>query len=642
MRRQGPAATLPKPSREALESMKRPDLQKLCKASATPLAELSCDFGLRANLKSEAMIDMILGAPEPGAPRSRSASVAATRNDATRSRERSTGSMIIHDGSEDEALSPTQDPQSAPDPEPSASRPTRTRKAKDTQFRLGVGRPVVAGGNGARAVTRAKSRRGKARSFQTTEVPIPEESEPLGAEGSPLRESDRNVAACSPTHKDKPLAVSPDHGTSNVQERAETQDTTVHPVLNVPTAAPVTSSDTFNGLNEYVANLLRPLEERIRTQASEVERLTVQMAGTEELKRTVESMTVELEALRLQVTNMDTRVTSIQDRMDATDAAYSQLPSTPKFSTPIVTPAIPRHAVISPMDEDNPGVDSSSLGKRLRASPRGGESERPNLPEEYVEGSPEKKRVRLTTPESSARGSRVRDLQEARSVAGPSSQGDGELQASGLSAAFTIFTGPSDDRNDAQPGPRSSQRLTITSAATSENRPSMPDNYEFSFGSTAWDPVASTPYVAHFPHPQVPQSPTPVMPPSSSSYGHTIERHGRRERLDLFHPLGTPGRPRIRSSDAGTSSLASGFINPASLMRTPSPPHERKVSSNDVGATLGLGRPIIPETPAPPVRRTMYGTELDNDSRFGDFGVEGVATGFWNPGKYNPTSEDFE
>ena len=40
--------------------------------------------------------------------------------------------------------------------------------------------------------------------------------------------------------------------------------------------------------------------------------------------------------------------------------------------------------------------------------------------------------------------------------------------------------------------------------------------------------------------------------------------------------------------------------------------------------------PVPPETPAPRMKqRTMYGTELDADTRFGDFGVEGVAMGFW-------------
>ena len=36
--------------------------------------------------------------------------------------------------------------------------------------------------------------------------------------------------------------------------------------------------------------------------------------------------------------------------------------------------------------------------------------------------------------------------------------------------------------------------------------------------------------------------------------------------------------------------------------------------------------PMPPDTPAPPMKRTMYGTELEMDTRFGDFGIEGVAT----------------
>lgn len=51
------------------------------------------------------------------------------------------------------------------------------------------------------------------------------------------------------------------------------------------------------------------------------------------------------------------------------------------------------------------------------------------------------------------------------------------------------------------------------------------------------------------------------------------------------------------------------------------------LSSNAVG--MGMGMASIPETPAAPMPRTMYGTELEGDTRFGDFGVEGVATGFW-------------
>jgi hypothetical protein len=40
-------------------------------------------------------------------------------------------------------------------PPPLASSAPRTRKAKDTQYRLGVGRPTIAGGSGARAVTKS-------------------------------------------------------------------------------------------------------------------------------------------------------------------------------------------------------------------------------------------------------------------------------------------------------------------------------------------------------------------------------------------------------------------------------------------------------------------------------------------------------
>lgn len=58
---------------------------------------------------------------------------------------------------------------------------TRTRKAKDTQTRLGMGRPVIAGGSGARAVTKSISiskggKRGKnSRSVQPVQETIPEE-----------------------------------------------------------------------------------------------------------------------------------------------------------------------------------------------------------------------------------------------------------------------------------------------------------------------------------------------------------------------------------------------------------------------------------------------------------------------------------
>jgi len=81
-------------------------------------------------------------------------------------------------------------------------------------------------------------------------------------------------------------------------------------------------------------------------------------------------------------------------------------------------------------------------------------------------------------------------------------------------------------------------------------------------------------------------------------------------------------------------------INPTIL--TTGKESDIPATSNDIAAGLGL-RTIssssvtsIPHDPheAPPMRVTMYGTELDGDTRFGDFGVDGVATGFWTGGRF--------
>lgn len=87
--------------------------------------------------------------------------------------------MIIHSDSEDDEEPPLGS-QPALAPQPVAGPSTRTRKAKDTQLRLGMGRPVLAGGEGARAVTKpvsaSKSKRGKvSRTIKPAEDTIPEE-----------------------------------------------------------------------------------------------------------------------------------------------------------------------------------------------------------------------------------------------------------------------------------------------------------------------------------------------------------------------------------------------------------------------------------------------------------------------------------
>ena len=102
-----------------------------------------------------------------------------------------TSSVIIHETGDEDLGANTQEteliteettqameepPQEPPEP-PSLP---RTRKAKDTQRRLGVGRPIAAGGSGPRAVTKSlsvsRSRRAKSsRNVIPVEDTIPEE-----------------------------------------------------------------------------------------------------------------------------------------------------------------------------------------------------------------------------------------------------------------------------------------------------------------------------------------------------------------------------------------------------------------------------------------------------------------------------------
>jgi hypothetical protein len=92
--------------------------------------------------------------------------------------------MIVHDIDEDENLeeerknSSTEEPQQNPSPTFSAA--PRTRKAKDTQTRLGVGKPLAAGGQGPRAVTRSS---GGSRGKETKSSKSHKPKEPTIQEG---------------------------------------------------------------------------------------------------------------------------------------------------------------------------------------------------------------------------------------------------------------------------------------------------------------------------------------------------------------------------------------------------------------------------------------------------------------------------
>jgi len=163
------------PSRKSLENLKRVDLQKLCK-----------DYGVKANLKSEALIDLLLDTQKP-TPRTMRRSVSTRVSGPSR-----ISSVIIHDTddeneNEDEGSNAELSHKHESDTQETAQSTTvtspapRAKKAKD-QSRLGVGRPVAAGGSGPRAVTRSFSvSRGKrpkgSKTTKPTEDTIPEEPE---------------------------------------------------------------------------------------------------------------------------------------------------------------------------------------------------------------------------------------------------------------------------------------------------------------------------------------------------------------------------------------------------------------------------------------------------------------------------------
>jgi hypothetical protein len=69
---------------------------------------------------------------------------------------------------------------------PPVSSPPRTRKARDTQYRLGVGRPTIAGGSGARAVTKSVSLSRGSKGAKSTRNTKPSEETIIEGEPRPL------------------------------------------------------------------------------------------------------------------------------------------------------------------------------------------------------------------------------------------------------------------------------------------------------------------------------------------------------------------------------------------------------------------------------------------------------------------------
>jgi len=165
-------------------------------------------------------------------------------------------------------------------------------------------------------------------------------------------------------------------------------------------------------------------------------------------------------------------------------------------------------------------------------------------------------------------------------------------------------------------------RITSTQHASENQHP-----FNFSFL-----PTSSTPNniyaLPSFPYPEAPESPSPA----GGSRPNNAFLVGR-PRNDIFQSFGLPPPGRSARAEAtDTSSSQGACVNPAALTRT--------VSDRERDPDNGFGLPVFKDElgSAPTgLKRTMYGTELDGDTRFGDFGLEGVASGmggFWAGGRF--------
>ncbi|KAF8898602.1 hypothetical protein BD779DRAFT_1484766 [Infundibulicybe gibba] len=661
----------PLPSKKSLENMKRADLQKLCK-----------DYGVKANLKTEALIDLLLDTQKP-APRSTPATQLTRRSVSTRRSSRTGGSRIssgiVHDtDEEDEAESEGGQGDDCQPQEPPPVLPplvTRTRKAKETQTRLGVGKPVAAGGSGPRAVTKSMSvsrgKRGKgSRSLKPTEATIPEE-EPEPAEPP---QSLPRFQAHNSTYRDLSagaggsLEVSLPHLPNESHEVEVVGPTTLRQTSGSLAGSSLAS---LAGIDKIVADALRPLHEQMQSLKSELEHMHSLKAELHKLKSQVVDLGVLQEKVHILTTEVDIlkraaipEVPLSTDKHQNTNTAAGSQKGKASKSAGLVGLGVPSVLQISAEVTGASGSHSSGdlipefphptltlLGKRHRDSISSDVTGVVDADEEVgldeaerakTVFRPTKKRPKISpsidTPNQDDIGERTEEQQVQQTELGQ--------ETMPRVPSFSVFGGFDESLSGYIDPPPPTNRLpdyfnppsptdidtNPTRATTSTaNGPENQNPFGFSFLPPTSTP---TPSLFNFPYPEPPQSPSPAR----NTSGPSNPRQG--ERSDIFQHLGLPPTSRSQSGleDAGGMDAS---INPSALMRRASDrDKDADVSSNEVAIGLGLtavktsSGPDTVTADIPSIKRTMYGTELEGDKRFGDFGVEGVATGFWAGGRY--------
>ncbi|OAX44749.1 hypothetical protein K503DRAFT_861044 [Rhizopogon vinicolor AM-OR11-026] len=672
------------PGREVLQAMKRADIQKLCK-----------EYGVKANLKTEILIELLLDASQPQPSRStpvqpppRSTSIIIASQPGARLRGRSNSSVIIHDiDEEDEVVEETEakeQPETQNPPTPTYST-LRTRKARDTQYRLGVGRPTIAGGSGARAVTKSGSiSRGSKRAKSTRNVKPSEETivEELEPERFPaaVKSSEQAGPSGNLSTPSTPLPAQTDGVTESlssipIQTQTDGMTESLPSIpLQVQTDAMIESLPSIplqmqtDGMTEslsshvvegVVAAALAPVQKELEAQKAQLSELADKVTGIiEKFETRIRGLTAEIEYLRAQASGHGAD-TLVHRRQKVTPQRIP--PSTPKrVRSPVDSPSDPysgKPESSAPssdssnpngllggqeLEMDHPNQAGSllpgfcTIGKRPRDSNASTTSaffefgQEQGLSETEITkriARPAQKRVKIGSSDH------AEDMGES---SGPSSGAQGNQTNPGPSQpsarpGFSMF-GVSSGRPDLVDPPPPTESLgdffgppsPPFMSAPSTSIAGEPNPFHFSFLPTSTPAHAVFPTtMGTFPRPEPPTSPSPA---------NNVDRPGSRQGI-FGHHRGSSGTTGRSVSGGPISGGQEGGENSSTWIGG----LQRQPSSNEVASGLGLTvlRTTAMEegTPVPPARRTMYGTELEDDTRFGDFGVEGVATGgFWSSG----------
>jgi len=350
---------------------------------------------------------------------------------------------------------------------------------------------------------------------------------------------------------------------------------------------------------------IKPLQDQIDTLRAEVKRL--------------QALETEVKTLNAIVKQGNSRQVDdeaqIWETTFGTRKQYLVEPSTPPATSSVQLPS--SKIVISA------GCTPTFLGKRQTKSfisePR--DVQREDIEKISVDTlNPVKKRLRLSGEGSSDKGKEVDRVENSRdytSTTLPPTSGfvvynDPQEEEEFLPQTNHI---PDTSRYNGSRGTR--QGFTTSSINALENQ--NPFNYFL--------PEPSTPlFTSAFPYPEPPQSPTPAgfsLPGSLSTPD---------DRSDVFETFGLPPPERARPIPSRSSNDAAAFLlHP--------PPERRPPSVDESRSTFGLmptfaGLDPKSEKPSVTSKTTMYGTEFEGDTRFGDFGVEGVVMGYWNGDRF--------